>query len=254
MEYILLILIALQDTGTSVLEFLNYYGGAITAIATVILAIVTFFYVRLTRRMLLEMKATNDPSVQVAIEFPEKLANVSISNTGQSPAVNIKFTVEDNAPWQRVRQNKKWSLNSLSIFQTGISCLPSQQCLKFGCHSILDWKKIADVGGTIRITTCYENEVGKSFEREIFIDLSAYQDVLFESFRDPIADELRYTRRQQERTAYRSVNTIRAFRRPKKLCPMCSKSIPKEAKKCPKCHEFIEENPASQKKGKSKNS
>ena len=104
----------------SVNNFLNANDGTITAIATVVLAIITFWYARLTRGML---KASNKPEILVSLVPHEIYTNtiyLCIQNIGTGFAIDIKLTsVPPFAP--RLPGNR--SLEEFGIFKQGIDYL-----------------------------------------------------------------------------------------------------------------------------------
>jgi len=81
-----------------ILEFLNLNSGAVTAISTVVLTIVTFVYVLLTRSISKETeimrKTQTEPNISAIIQADERYINwinLIIQNIGLGPAYNIKF-------------------------------------------------------------------------------------------------------------------------------------------------------------------
>ncbi len=83
------------------LEFLNQNSGAITTIATVILAIVTAAYVLLTWKLNSETKmmrkAQTEPNISAIIQADERYINwinLLVQNIGLGPAYKVKFEVK----------------------------------------------------------------------------------------------------------------------------------------------------------------
>ena len=83
-----------------ILEFLNLNSGAVTAISTVFLTIITFVYVLLTRSISKETemmrKAQTAPNISVTIQSEEEsinLIDLIIKNIGLGPAYNVKFEI-----------------------------------------------------------------------------------------------------------------------------------------------------------------
>ena len=104
----------------SVNNFLNANNGTITAIATVILAIITFWYARLTREML---KASNKPEILVSLVPHEIYTNtiyLCVQNIGTGFATDIKLT---SAPSFTPRLPGNRSLEEFGIFKQGINYL-----------------------------------------------------------------------------------------------------------------------------------
>ena len=104
----------------SFVEIMNASGVIITALATAILAFITWRYVLLTRRML---EANNKPELLVFL-FPaegfEYSINLCIQNIGTGFASNVKFT--GDLSFQPLYQNLP--LKHMGIFKNGIDNLP----------------------------------------------------------------------------------------------------------------------------------
>jgi len=216
----------------------------VVAAANVVLVLLTSVYVYLTRRMVREMKSSREPSVFVDLEFPEEEARIAILNSGQSPAIDVRFKVEEDIPWRQLGSHPV-GLNTLNVIKKGISYLPAGRSLKF-MAGFPDWKSIDETNGRMAVHVNYKNEDGNPFEREYIIDVDQYRSILFESFRDPnreVAKAIRDTERDRSsREQSRSMFT-RFAEPPRKSCPVCAEYIPKKAKKCPKCHEFLPDEP-----------
>jgi hypothetical protein len=82
------------------LEFLNLNSGAVTAISTVVLTIVTLVYVLLTRSINLETKmmrkAQTAPNISAIIQADERYISWKkcvVKNIGLGPAYDVKFEV-----------------------------------------------------------------------------------------------------------------------------------------------------------------
>ena len=104
----------------SVNNFLNANDGTITAIATVVLAIITFWYARLTRGIL---KASNKPEILVSLVPHEIYTNtiyLCIQNIGTGSATDIKLT-SDSSFTPHLPSNRP--LEKFGIFKQGIDYL-----------------------------------------------------------------------------------------------------------------------------------
>ncbi|MBA4121380.1 MAG: zinc ribbon domain-containing protein [Acidobacteria bacterium] len=215
----------------------------IVTVANVFLVILTSIYVYLTRQMVNETKANRDPTVFVDLEFPEREARVAIGNSGQTPAVNIKFDVQEDVPWRGLGKYSE-GLKGLEVIKNGVSYLPSNRILKYSA-GIPEWDKVDEEKRLLKINVSYYNESGKKFEREYFIDLLQYKGILFESFRDSnmaIAKAIRDTE-QSQRSRERGDDMLRdmgSHRVSEKRCSMCAELIPREAKICSHCGEVLD--------------
>jgi predicted nucleic acid-binding Zn ribbon protein len=212
----------------------------VVMLANVLLVVLTAAYVLLTRQTVLEMKASREPSVYVDLEFPDMEVRAAIGNSGQSAALNIKFRVEDGVPWLGQKGFPK-GLLSLEPIRDGISYLPPGRTLKYMLNMV-DWKLLTEENALLKIGVNYENESGRKFKREYFIDVSQYNGVLCETYRDSNI-EVAKAIRDTERSRKSSLNNSSMFRMippGHKGCPMCAEFIPVGAKKCSHCGEMLE--------------
>lgn len=215
----------------------------IVTVANVFLVILTSIYVYLTRQIVNETKANRDPTVFVDLEFPEREARVAIGNSGQTPAVNIKFDVQEDVPWRGLGRYSE-GLKGLEVIKNGVSYLPSNRTLKYSAGTP-EWDKVDDKKRLLKIKVSYQNESGKKFDREYFIDLLQYKSILYESFRDSnmeVAKAIRDTEQSQyirERVDKRLRDS--GFHNiSEKCCSMCAELIPREAKICSHCGEVLD--------------
>jgi uncharacterized OB-fold protein len=213
----------------------------VVAAATVMLAVLTGKYVCLTKTMVDEMKEAREPDIHVDFELPESILRLVIGNSGRSPAKNIRFEVVSDVDCIRsVHWKNKSGLSILPVFKTGISYLSPGRTLKFWA-GFLEQKKETPLSKVFRILVRYENNSGKLFERDIAIDMSQYENVLYESFKDnnvAVANAIRdaeHSRRSHEnRGGFFSKFFICA-------CPVCGENVKPFARKCPHCGEWIKQ-------------
>jgi len=222
------------------MESLIQLGSTIVvALATVFLVWLTSKYVRLTKSMADEMKASRGPSVYVDIEAPGQMFNLTVGNSGRSPAVNIRFTVEKDIKGLSYGKDEK-GIESIPIIKKGISYLPPGRTLKWRA-GVFRPTKDESQSNALQMEIFFENEQGKEFKRNFIIDMSLYDAVLFESYRDPSKDVAQAIERVESRIGSRSRSNTFTEMIGKKSCPMCGERIQYEAKKCPFCHEIITE-------------
>ena len=212
----------------------------VVAFATVFLVWLTSKYVRLTKSIVEEMKATRGPSVYVDIEAPGQMFNLTVGNSGQSPAVNICFDVEKDIKGFCYGKDEK-GIASIPIINKGISYLPPGRILKWRA-GLFRPSKDESQNNALQMKIVFEDEKGKIFKRSVSIDMSLYDAVLFESYRDPSKDVALAIEKVESRIGSRSRTSGFIEMIGKKSCPMCGEKIQYEAKKCPFCHEIIEEN------------
>jgi hypothetical protein len=125
------------------------------------------------------------------------------------------------------------------VFKTGVSYLSPGRTLKFWA-GFLEQKKETPLSKIFRILVRYENDSGKLFERDIAIDMSQYENVLYESFKDnnvavanAIKDAEHSRRSHENRGSFFSKLFILS------ACPICGENVKTYAKKCPHCGEWI---------------
>ena len=97
-------------------------GSVASAVATIVLAVLTGRYVRLTKALVEEAKASKHPNVFVDIEFNSYEVRFIVGNSGSTPARNVRFKVTDNVPWRKIGDVES-GLESVSAIKTGISYL-----------------------------------------------------------------------------------------------------------------------------------
>jgi len=226
---------------TAELARLQMITTVIVMVANVILVLLTASYVYLTREMVIEMRSTRDPSVFVDMEFPEQRGRIIIGNSGQSAAKNVKFKVQDEIPW-RGKDNHAVGFDAIKAITDGLLYLPPGRTFKYYA-GIPDWKKVEGQTCLLKVQVEYEGENSKKrIKREYVIDFAQFENVLFESFRDPnreVAEAIRDAERsRQSHDASRSSSYPEFVS--KKPCPMCAEMIPRAAKKCSHCGEFID--------------
>ena len=119
---------------TSLIEILNASGVIITAIATGVLAVITWRYVRLTKQMLeasdkpeivVRLLCSGSASVPVAsTEYTERpVLILSVKNVGSGVARKIKFEADLSFAPSEDRD----SLNSVYFLQNGIDRLVPEE-------------------------------------------------------------------------------------------------------------------------------
>jgi hypothetical protein len=211
--------------------------------ANLILVIVTTVYVVYTAYMVQEMKATREPAVFIDFEMPDEEIRITIGNSGQSPARNIEFEYTDNIPWLD-KELGHAGLAGIQAINAGISYLAPSRVLKYAIGHIL-WSELVAANALLEIRVKYKNETGQPFNREYVIDFEQYKGILFESFRDSniaVADAIRDAERSRISREQTNGYTKLMGEGPKKTCPICAEVIPKAAKKCSHCGEYLDVN------------
>lgn len=217
--------------------WLSIIGGG----ATIVLAMLTAWYVRLTYHILQEARAAKEPNVWVDLELTNYSVKLVVGNTGASPARNIKLSVQDNIYWRSYAETKT-SLADLVIVKDGISYLAPGRALKFEAGLIDRDKTLTEKDSFAEIRLTYETDSGKEISRVSRIDMNQYREVLLESFREPESDIAEAIRNTESGKQSRKFMDSAITRMTMKQCPVCGERINRSAKKCPRCLEFISAN------------
>jgi len=213
----------------------------VVAVATVVLVILTGKYVRLTKAMVEEVKEAREPDVHVDFELKERGLRLVISNSGQSPARNIRFEVISDVDCiGSIRGKDESGLTGLPVFETGVSYLSPGRRLKFRA-GFLESKKETSINRVFQVLVRYESDSKKLFERDIVIDVSQYENVLYESFKDnnvSVAEAIKDAewRRWSHESPGRFVSKFLTS-----ACPICGENVRIFAKKCPHCGEWFKQ-------------
>ena len=159
------------------IDWLNDNSGAVTAILTSLLVLVTCVYVYLTYRLLLESKATREmamrPVVIVTAEIREMYMNIihlRVRNIGGGAARKIRLRTN-----RKFRTGNDKSLDDLGLFKRGIPLLgPGQKIETFLANMTGQ-----EVGKEepLEVTAEYENAVGGKTEETFVIDLAALENL-----------------------------------------------------------------------------
>lgn len=223
-----------MDTPTIV----SLFGSTASAVATIILAVLTGRYVKLTHALVEETRSSKFPNVFADLEFDSHSVKFIVGNAGSSPALDVKFKVKDMVPWQQVG-SRPTGLAELAVVQYGIAYLAPARTLKFQAGFLRHDVDFFAAGNTIEIEMTFRTESDKTVTRQFSIDLHSYSGVLFESFTHPereIARAIRDT--ESRRTSNDPIRSV-ISRMGTMPCPICGERISNSAKKCPKCHEFV---------------
>ena len=159
------------------IDWLNSNSGAVNAILAAILVVITGVYAYLTRRQVLESKATREmamrPVVIVTAEIHEMCMNIiylRARNIGGGAARKLRLRTN-----RKFRTGNDKSLNDLGLFKRGIPLLgPGQKIETF----------LADMTGQevgkeepLEVTAEYENAVGGKTKETFVIDLAALENL-----------------------------------------------------------------------------
>lgn len=156
---------------TTFIEFLNSNNGIITAVATVILVIITWKYVRLTGSLL---KATYKPQIFISLRYEEFISptgagalcwqHICVKNIGVGPARKVGFGGDLSFKTKSSR-----TLKEMGFIKKGIDALaPGQETserVPLESHST---EKYAPV----LITVAYQDSMGDDYNDEFTLDFN----------------------------------------------------------------------------------
>ena len=159
------------------IDWLNYNSGAVTAILTALVVLVTGVYVYLTYRLLLESKVTREmamrPVVIVTAEIHEMYMNIihlRVRNIGGGAARRICLRTN-----RKFMIGKDKSLDDLGLFKRAIPLLGPGQKIETFLKDMAD----QEVGKEepLEVTAKYEAAVGGETEETFVIDLAALENL-----------------------------------------------------------------------------
>ena len=144
------------------MDWLNSNSGAITAIATAVLAIITVIYVFMTYRIL---KAMNKPEITVYLRPHEANVNnvmLSIENVGTGVARELRFTGDLSLGFKTITQFK-----DIDFPKNGIDVLGPGQKIDHYLGSILENPE-ALKRAPFEITVTYSDSFANHEEKKNF--------------------------------------------------------------------------------------
>lgn len=213
-------------------------GSVVSAVATIVLAVLTGRYVRLTNALVEEAKASKHPNVFVDIEFHDHEVRLVVGNSGLTPARNLRFKVVDSVPWRKMG-NLDSGFESVSAIRTGVAYLAPGRILKYSAGFVDHDPAFFSESSNVEIQLTYEAESNVIVNRNFAIELRAYSGVLLESFTHPEREVARAIRDAESHRSSRESSKSMIARVAKKSCSFCGESISSKAKKCPHCLEFL---------------
>ena len=163
---------------------LSAVGAIASAIATIVLAGLTWKYVKFTHALVEESRQTKYPNVFVDIEFDDMDVKFLVGNAGATPALAISFNVRDQVPWRKIGDHPS-GITSIVAVQKGISYLAPGRTLKFNAGYVEYDQNFFAEGSSIDIILDFKTEEGIQLHLQFTIDLQSYSGILVESFLDP---------------------------------------------------------------------
>src|ERR1017187_3758600 len=212
-------------------------AAVVSAFTTGILAYLTLKYVRLTSLLAGQGQAAREPSVFVDFELDSvDEVIIIIGNSGPTSAQGIRFDVTDNIPWREPSVFP--SLASLPAFRDGLPHLAPGRSIRFRVGYI-DWRAATEGNRWLNIAASYRGDSGLLLEHVSTINFGRYAGMSADSFDKPVvrtADAIERLVTNTEQEAH-----IDETRRESGVqCPACAGRIPRAAKKCMHCLEWLE--------------
>jgi len=213
------------------LGFIDEHNGAVTAIATIILAVLTFTYVLLTKRMLSHMQKSQLPNLVAGFDFggSGRELLLRITNMGSMIAKDICIEViKESITWT----GKNDGLSQLAPVRHGVSYLPPNQQLSFRI-GFMDWKESGE-NSEIELIIRYESESGEKLHSSLYFNLDQYRGMMLN--KDPESKIVRALERIEQQL---KPDTMRSFIFSKRYCKFCGEEIKSNVHVCPHCQSHL---------------
>ncbi len=156
------------------LDFLNKNSGAVNAISTIGLTIVTLIYVILTWNISKETKmmriAQTEPNISAIIQSEEdciNFINLIIKNIGLGPAYNVKFKINPDYE-DRILRGK---LSEIGFIKNGLPYFAPNQEFKIFLTNLAESYE-EKMKKTFEIEVIYESNINKRYSNTYLIDFS----------------------------------------------------------------------------------
>jgi hypothetical protein len=156
------------------LDFFNKNSGAVTALFTVGLTIVTLIYAILTwsisKETKIMRKAQTEPNISAIIQSEDEsinLIDLIIKNIGLGPAYNVKFEINPDFE-DRILRGK---LSEIGFIKNGLPYFaPNQEFKIFLTNLVENYQE--KIKTTFKIKITYESNIHKPYSNTYLIDFS----------------------------------------------------------------------------------
>lgn len=219
-------------------EYFDTHAGAVQAISSLVLVVVTGWYVLLTRRMAKAALESRRPYVFIDFRSEGRQhGELVLGNDGDRSAQDIQLAALVVGSDELAE-----SLRSVISGTRRVSYLAPGRRYRFRMTLPKDgvFDRPEDDHVLMKFGVSYSGE-GRQFAEDFEIDVSALQDVLLTSFTDPgeaIAGSIKDLASIERGRA--SSDRMQSMLQPRrKKCPVCASLIDAEATKCPNCLEWL---------------
>ena len=230
-----------MKTAFDLLNYIESHSAIVQAISTVLLVLITGWYVYLMKKLIVTTKEAKRPYVFVELQGEGAFfLEIVIQNSGEMSAENVKFKIIKDL----VDSDGK-NLSTYVPFKLGFATIPPQRRYKYDFFVSNDFFKKPPNELIFELDVEYKSGTSK-YEDKFSIDLAPFRSLKLSSFIDSmeqVAGEIKMFRSEYIRN--RGI-------RPKfgkKQCPICFERIELSAKKCPNCLEFIPNKSDEKKEG-----
>jgi hypothetical protein len=221
-----------------VMAFLNQNAGALQAISTSVLVAVTIIYVYLTNRIAKEAREQNRPYVFIDFDINDGSLDLAVANSGNRIASNVRFKILTD-----IGGRGGAKVSEIPVIKNGITHVPPGRTFLYSFDYARSFFDAKNNGGMKFVYEVSYKHGRKPIKDKLEIDLSAYKDVLFRSFKntESVLKEGLQDISQNMRSRPQD-NMLSRFKvMTEEACPVCKESIKKGALKCRFCGEWLKE-------------
>jgi len=161
----------------SFISFLNHNSGALTVIFTVVVAVSTVVYARLTATLVAETKkmreVQTEPRIEVTLKHLEQalqIVRLHVRNIGLGPAKNLKFKTSVVSGDETAKALLA-EFTQTNFFTTGLNYFgPNQE--KYSHYTEINRDFDKKIKAVFLLEMEYESVTGKKYSEKVVIDMS----------------------------------------------------------------------------------
>lgn len=160
------------------------HADVLSALSTVVLAVLTLVYVILTRKLAKTAMAGQRPAIWLDLEVVSP-SNIffTIGNGGSTPARNVRFKVKDKFYWGKAG-NSGTGVKGLQVVKEGIPYIPPGRVWKYDVgEARLPSSSDSDNECKIDIELTFDSDLEKGIKRKFVFDIATFRGVLLQSFK-----------------------------------------------------------------------